>query len=59
MAIHDLMLCQRCHRLDMFPAGVQSASEIEVVVTDRSISVRVPDRYRLVRLVTYMRPVAA
>ncbi len=28
-------------------AGVQSASEIEVVITERSISVRVPGRYRL------------
>ena len=28
--------------------GVQSAAEINFMITDRSISVRVPDRYRLV-----------
>lgn len=32
--------------------GVQSAAEINFMITDRSISVRVPDRYRLVRCLT-------
>lgn len=46
----SIVLCQSpdLTRLRSF-AGVQSAAEIEVVVTDRSISVRVPGLYRLVR----------